>query len=137
MPHSSSYFYIFIWVYIIYNRISRIFHKAIAWCYVNVHSVHLFLGNPTTTRPRDIFYSPLPSFLSSQLSRSSYCKLTAVSARQNSIKADLNTKTTIYIWVLFSTNAITFSLSKSMACWVNLSPLCVALTRQNSNFMVD
>lgn len=31
----------------------------------------------------------------------------------------------------------TFSASKSMACWINLSPLCVALTRQSLGFMAD
>lgn len=29
------------------------------------------------------------------------------------------------------------SVSKSMACWINLSPLCVSLTRQSSGFMAD
>lgn len=30
-----------------------------------------------------------------------------------------------------------FSVSKSMACWINLSPLCVAMTRQSSDFMAE
>lgn len=34
-------------------------------------------------------------------------------------------------------SAYTFSASKSMMSWINLSPLCVALTRQSSDFMAD
>lgn len=39
--------------------------------------------------------------------------------------------------LLFLSSAYTFSVSKSMMCRINLSLLCVALTRQSSGFMAD
>lgn len=43
-----------------------------------------------------------------------------------------------FTFSLFSSQMPThFSISKSMAHWINLSPLCVAMTRQSSDFMAE
>ena len=90
------------------------------------------------TMTRAVVY-PASTLHSCQIKSSTSCRATKQQSTliKAIFRADLNAKTPHLRLDPSLHKCLHISASESMACWINLSPLCVSLTRQSSGFMAD